>query len=154
MPHKDPQQRKEYQKQYYQKNKEYARIKNKEWRENNKGYYKLSRKEYNKKYYDNPVNKLKRRETHLKKVYGIDLSEYNRLLESQDYACCICRTKHPGNKGGGGNFHVDHCHETGRVRGLLCSSCNTALGSFKEDPSVLYKAADYLMGVKLNNGNV
>lgn len=45
-----------------------------------------------------------------------------------------------------GSLSVDHDHETGEVRGLLCNLCNTGLGKFKEDPSLLTKAASYLKG--------
>ena len=79
----------------------------------------------------------------LKRKYGITLEDYDRLLENQEGCCSICGTDEPG--GGKGRFHVDHNHITGKVRGLLCNSCNTGLGRFKDSPEVLLKAAAYLL---------
>jgi hypothetical protein len=59
--------------------------------------------------------------------------------------CAICgTTENPGGRSRAGVFHIDHDHETGRVRGLLCSRCNTALGYMDDDPTKLRDAADYL----------
>lgn len=64
------------------------------------------------------------------------------LLEAQDNRCAICGTDEPGGRGDG--FVVDHCHSTGRIRGLLCSACNTGLGLFKDNAETLAKAIKYL----------
>jgi len=82
------------------------------------------------------------RNSKLKKAYGITLKEYNKMLAKQDECCAICKTDIPNGKGN--TFHVDHCHETGKVRGLLCSNCNTSLGGFKDNPTLLTKAIKYL----------
>lgn len=77
----------------------------------------------------------------LRSRYGITRDEYNAMLEVQDGRCAIC-----GKEGGGsrGNMlDVDHDHETGKVRGLLCRACNTALG-IVERPEWLVKAFAYL----------
>ena len=87
-------------------------------------------------------NPEKKKSQHLLNKYNIDWDYYNHLLESQDGRCSICGTKDPKGRG---NFHVDHCHETGRIRGLLCNECNIGLGKFKDDPTILHQAADYLM---------
>ncbi len=60
------------------------------------------------------------------------------MLEAQGGGCAICG-KPPGDIA----LHVDHCHETGRVRGLLCFSCNAGLGQFRHDPDLLYQAMEY-----------
>jgi len=65
------------------------------------------------------------------KAYGIDVAEYDRMLAAQNGVCKICKTDKPkthGNK----YFAVDHCHVSGKVRGLLCSSCNIALGFYEQ----------------------
>lgn len=70
--------------------------------------------------------------------YGISLKEYNQMLVDQLNRCAICEvpfTKSP---------HVDHNHETGEVRGLLCGPCNTGLGMFKDSISNLLHAIKYL----------
>ena len=79
----------------------------------------------------------------LKERYGITLEDYDRMLEDQGGCCKICGTDEPG--GGNGRFHVDHNHSTDEVRGILCNSCNTGLGRFKDSPEVLLKAATYLL---------
>ena len=81
------------------------------------------------------------REHHLKKTYGITLEQYDEMLEEQGNGCAICGTEEPGGRG---RFHVDHCHDTGQVRGLLCMSCNTALGGFKDNTKTLLSAVNYL----------
>jgi hypothetical protein len=81
------------------------------------------------------------RKKNLKRLYGINLDQFNELKSSQNAMCAICGTKEPG---GTGEFAVDHCHSTGSVRGLLCMHCNTGLGKFNDNPAALRKAADYL----------
>lgn len=81
--------------------------------------------------------------TFYKTKYGISLEIYNKMLEMQSKRCAICKTEQTNNK-----FHkklsVDHRHKTGKVRGLLCSNCNTAIGLLKEDINVLKNAINYL----------
>lgn len=80
------------------------------------------------------------RQTKLRQRYGIDLDEYRSMLDAQDNACAICAIEHrPDNR-----LHVDHCHDTMRVRGLLCQQCNVALGRFEDDRELLERAIDYL----------
>jgi hypothetical protein len=70
------------------------------------------------------------------------LGDYDDLLESQGGVCSICKTEDTGfNK----RFSVDHCHTEGHVRGLLCQPCNTGLGLFKDNQSVLLEAVQYLI---------
>ncbi|MFF7799443.1 endonuclease VII domain-containing protein [Streptomyces olivaceus] len=75
---------------------------------------------------------------HLKRQYGITEMERDALVASQGGACCICLAAPAA--------HVDHCHETGRVRGVLCFSCNAALGQFKDRPDAIRRAAAYVEG--------
>lgn len=69
--------------------------------------------------------------------YGIDAEEYLRLLKTQDRKCAICGSE-PAR------LFIDHCHTSGKVRGLLCTQCNAGIGMFKEDPSRLRGALAYL----------
>ena len=80
------------------------------------------------------------RRSALKSKYGMTLDEYDELFDSQGGVCAICEEREPQNK----LLAVDHCHETGKIRGLLCSMCNTAIGKLKDDPNLLDRAADYL----------
>lgn len=83
---------------------------------------------------------LKRRDV-LRKKYGMTLESYEALLIAQDSKCAICKLDVKDHRRA---LNVDHCHETGRVRGLLCDDCNIALGKFKDDISSLLRAAEYL----------
>jgi hypothetical protein len=74
------------------------------------------------------------------KKYGWTVERYNEVLEEQDYRCKICG-KYPNKTA----LAVDHCHETGKVRGLLCTKCNTGLGLFCDSPELLIKAFRYIM---------
>lgn len=84
-----------------------------------------------------------KQEYRLRFAYGIGLDDYNQMLVEQNYLCAICGTDNPGHNGN--RFVVDHDHETGDVRGLLCSPCNTALGLFKDKTETLVSATSYLI---------
>jgi len=80
---------------------------------------------------------------HLKRNYSISLEDYDRLFASQGGVCAIC-----GSPSNGRALDVDHDHETGEVRSLLCNNCNRGLGRFKDNPSLLRRAADYVEKVE------
>lgn len=85
----------------------------------------------------------------LRYLYHISKDEYEAFLEKQDFKCCICERLHdPTVSRGKGKLHVDHNHETGKIRGLLCHNCNVVLGLCHEDTYVLAKAISYLIGEK------
>jgi hypothetical protein len=83
-------------------------------------------------------NKDKGREYELRRLYGITPEQYEAMLSEQGGTCKICNGK------GRRRLAVDHCHSTGAVRGLLCGSCNKALGLMKDDPDRLKAAIKYL----------
>lgn len=74
--------------------------------------------------------------------YGVTKEFLVELYEKQDGKCAICGEIPKTERG----LHVDHCHTTGAVRGLLCHGCNTGIGALKEDAETLSKAIDYLKG--------
>ena len=80
------------------------------------------------------------KENQLRVKYGITLSDVSAMLEGQNNSCKICSVQFSESK----KHKIDHCHKTGVVRGLLCCSCNTALGKFKDSPDTLRKAAAYV----------
>lgn len=84
----------------------------------------------------------KKRDGKLRK-YGIDHKHYERMLKAQGGRCAICGTNDYGSRG---VLFVDHDHDTGDVRGLLCSRCNMVLGFVRDDVETLRKAAEYLDG--------
>lgn len=90
-----------------------------------------------------PVYRTKARETIMIRKYNVTLSEYEAMLAQQDGGCAICNTKE-SKCYGSEHFAVDHDHNTGKVRGLLCSNCNVALGLFKDSKELLVQATDYL----------
>lgn len=77
----------------------------------------------------------------LMSMYGLTLADYATLLSSQDNSCAIC---HAHSSTFTKNLAVDHCHTTGKIRGLLCPQCNKGLGLFKDSQQNLQKAIDYL----------
>jgi len=81
-------------------------------------------------------------ELHMKRNYGVDISGYNKMLENQNGVCAICKSSAPNHHKK--RLNIDHCHVTGRVRGLLCDACNRALGLFKDSPDLMLKAITYV----------
>lgn len=81
----------------------------------------------------------------LKKNYGVDINWYNAQSEKQNHVCAICNEPEiaiiHGKKI---SLAVDHCHNTGKVRGLLCRACNNAIGAFKHDKYIIQQAIKYL----------
>lgn len=73
-----------------------------------------------------------------KTAYGLEIDDVADILKKQGYSCALC--KNPI----GLNFHIDHCHRSGIVRGILCRLCNISLGMFRDDPVFLRAAASYL----------
>ena len=76
----------------------------------------------------------------LKRSYGITLEEFKSMKESQGNVCKVCKLPEPHNR----ELAVDHCHITGKVRGLLCTNCNQGLGLFKDNRDLLLSAIKYL----------
>jgi hypothetical protein len=114
---------KEYQKEWYRRNKERVSARRKEQYENNREYH---------------IERTKNNA--LKRKYGMTLSDKQKMIEAQNSNCAICFKDLQLDK----FSHVDHDHATGKIRQILCSTCNTGLGCFKEDTIVLQKAIDYL----------
>lgn len=79
--------------------------------------------------------------------FGISLAEYDQMLEAQGSACAICGKPETVERNGKPRWlAVDHCHRTGKVRGLLCGRCNPMIGYAADDAELLRKAADYVAG--------
>ena len=93
--------------------------------------------------YMNPEVKEKHRWAHIMRNYGLCKEDFERILAEQEGKCVICgfefteecKSTRP---------HVDHCHDSGEVRGLLCGNCNAGLGQFKDDTQKLQSAIEYL----------
>lgn len=87
-------------------------------------------------------------EAYYKRNYGITIEEYLDIAERQNYKCAICgRDNFPMKSSSSGLLVVDHDHNTGVVRGLLCHNCNSALGLLQDNPETLEVAIAYLKSV-------
>lgn len=113
----------------------------KESEKNRKDYHKqkMKRLRANPEYRINEANN--KRDYRLQYFYGITEGEYLNILEEQEHKCKICDTHQRELPR---RLAVDHNHETGKVRGLLCDSCNRALGLFKDSVTILEEATEYL----------
>ena len=87
------------------------------------------------RYYADPAGE---RERHLIRKYGVNLKDYDRMLAEQGGSCAICKRTQDRS------FDVDHCHSTGKVRGLLCTNCNRMVGHAADSGARLVAAAAYL----------
>jgi hypothetical protein len=109
-------------------------------------YCKSCAKEEGKRYYK--YNAIKDWERKLRKKYGITAEEYYKLEETQQYSCKVCGI-HKDSLGK--RLCVDHCHDTGLIRGLLCDKCNTGIGKLGDSIEGLQRALKYLEGAYADN---
>ena len=117
---------KEYFQQHYAKNKERIKARVRKYKQANPARYEDSR---------------------LQRAFGITLEDYNNMLLVQEGVCAICKKPESvwwRKKGQPKRLTVDHCHVSGRVRGLLCQKCNSILGYAEDEPLRLIEAAKYL----------
>lgn len=120
---------------YKRKNPEKVRRAHQEWSAKNREHLNKRQREWHRK------NPGKGSDYELKQNYGLPVGSYDKMLAAQNGRCAICKTDKPNGKG---RFHLDHCHDTGTIRGLLCSSCNLAIGHLKHSEEILQAAINYL----------
>ncbi len=84
-------------------------------------------------------HRIARKFSRIKKLYGLSKEQYLQIVKDQNSSCKMCDTYFEDHF----QLHVDHCHETNRVRGLLCSKCNQGIGLLNHDPDLIRKAALY-----------
>lgn len=82
----------------------------------------------------------RKRESRLREKYGLTLEKWEEMFESQGRKCAICRTDNPGAVG----WNTDHCHDSGKVRFILCCHCNRGLGAFRDNPELMRRAAQMI----------
>lgn len=117
------------------------RAKSQRWRENNREAYIAYQRNYHQARKDDPEYRRMRRENMVRYTYGIEQAEVDALIEAQGGKCAICQ----GDRNGAGKrLHIDHCHDTRKIRGMLCSKCNTAVGLLDDDPARAEAVAAYL----------
>ena len=134
-----------YRQAYYKKNR--TRI-----RKEQRRYYQKNRRKIMKTakraYRADPERKKQQtRESNYKKWYGITESDYQALLAKQGGKCFLCKTTKPGGRYK--RMCIDHNHKTGKIRKLLCRTCNLGIGNLQENHKLLAKAAEY---VRKHNG--
>ena len=101
------------------------------------------RREQNQSYRERNYDKVRGAE--LKKTFGITLDQYNQMHAAQSGVCDICKKPETATRNGKVKWlAVDHHHETGKIRGLLCYHCNTAIGKFEENIDAMESAIAYL----------
>lgn len=147
---KNKDKRKEIYKKYRSKNESKVRNYAREYYKNNKdridAYRKANKDKHNarcKIWRDKNKEKMKNvyKKSNLLRKNGLTVEQYNNLKILQNNLCAICGINEPG---GMGRWHVDHCHVKNKIRGLLCSRCNTMLGLSRESITILNNAIDYL----------
>ena len=132
-------------------NPEKHRARDLQWRQNNPERFKVFCQRRRQKIKSNPAAdqfwkeyqrhyRVKNKDKMLQQLYGLTQAEWNQLFEAQGKKCGICKSEH----GGGNGFHTDHCHETNKVRGILCHKCNLMLGLAKDNVALLLTAIQYL----------
>lgn len=132
---------------YYEANKELIKARARQWKLDNPEKVKASQRRYSQTperremrrayYHANKAKAAARQRYELKKLYGLTRAAYESMLDAQGGLCRICcRPMAPPA--------VDHDHETGEVRGLLCRPCNTAIGLLGDSPQMLARAIEYL----------
>lgn len=87
-------------------------------------------------------DELRKYKRFIKKTYDFSWEQYESMFDQQGGKCSICKSRVSSSRTT--RLFVDHCHDTGVVRGLLCSSCNNALGLFKDSTTILKSAITYL----------
>jgi hypothetical protein len=112
----------------------------KQWRLDNRERHLAYQAEYRSR----PERKRAMRDLYYRRTFGISADDVDAMLEAQGGGCAICGER-PARLA---SLHVDHCHVTGRIRGLLCLNCNQGIGKLGEDPERLRRAAEYLAGTR------
>jgi len=159
MPHKDLEKRKEYRKKYYEDNKEYCNTLKRKWEIEHKNEINTKKRE---KYANDEQcrkkiikagkehrlkNKERDRWARIKNKYNITKEEWERIYQDQNGKCFICeRTEKQIKNSHSKYLAVDHEHNTGKIRGLLCTNCNRQLSAFlKDDPKIILRVYEYLI---------
>ena len=119
---------------YYYKNKKKISLEQKSY------WQRVGKARWEEKYHNNPEYREIIRERGRKYLFGLKEGEYQVLLDSQNGVCAVCK----GNCLTGRKLSVDHNHATGKVRGLLCAKCNSALGMVNDRIDLLEELVSYL----------
>lgn len=174
MPYANKEEEKKYRQAYYQKNREKQLAAEKERRQNDPEFrmakaerssvhYRMNKERILKRQADwyrtnnaairveraayRAANKHKLRRDSLRWHYNLTPEEWEEIFNKQGRRCAICRCEKNDDKRGR-NFHTDHCHATGKVRGILCVKCNLLVGAARDSTANLRAAIRYLKGCR------
>ena len=125
----------EIRKAWYWANRDAVIANVKRWQQENKEHLSEYRREYRQR------RLVEERNAYLLRTFGIEIADYERMLAAQGGGCAIC-----GKRPGKISLHVDHDHESGAIRGLLCVGCNNTLGQFRDSAELLARASNYVVG--------
>ena len=125
-------------KRWYAENRELEIGRVKAWQQANAERLNAYRREHNAR----PERKRALRDGYYRRTYGLSADDVDAMLAAQGGVCAIC-LRRPDREA---SLHVDHCHSTGRIRGVLCLNCNQGIGKLGEDPETFRRAAEYLSG--------
>lgn len=156
---RNPEMERKYQRAYYEKNKDRMRERRKKWAKENSGLiaqrrrerieadlsgeWKARQAETVRNWQKNNPEKMKAAQLRKRlRVYGLSIGEYEARIRAQGSSCAICGTVTE-------RLCLDHCHKTGKLRGLLCDTCNKALGMLGDDAEGIRRALDYLNGCQI-----
>lgn len=134
---------------YRERHPERVREAKKKWSDANPGYAAEHYQDNRDVYLERTAKRRQEKGRHpdwgsrLRREYGIDLESYAHMLIDQGYACASCRDYL--NLGDFRYIHLDHCHDSREVRGILCRHCNTALGLLRDDVGRIAALATYLL---------
>jgi len=134
---RDPEKYRAAQKRFYERNPGAGAAQAKAWRDRN---LEKARTRAKARYEREPETW---RNSQLERRYGLTLEDYRALFEKQGETCAACHSIEPR----GGRWVLDHCHETGMIRGILCNQCNLALGQVGDSTDLLLDLLNYLRNV-------
>lgn len=127
-----------YKREYYRKNSQTIITQNNKWRQQHRDLVSDRQQDYRQRQL--AADPDWERRAAYRKRYGLTLDQYDAMLDAQAHACAICF----GGPRGRNRFHVDHDHQTGAVRALLCWRCNAVLGNVEENAELLSRMIGYL----------
>jgi len=134
----DPAKRRAITKKYYHAHKELAQARCKAWKEKNREKHLAQQRQWHKEH-PAPHRTFEQYRSYQLKSYGLSLYDFEHIYQIQNGKCAICQEKSDKI------LCVDHDHSTGKIRGLLCRHCNTALGLIKDNSVIAQKMFEYLI---------
>jgi len=129
---------------WYERNRDYAIRRAQAWKERNPERYEEQKRRYREEHKEERRDVARR--GHLWRQYGLTPEEYDFLRLAQADLCAVCGLADAAG------LHIDHHHDTGLIRGLLCGKCNRAIGLLREDPALFDAASSYLQRPQLPLG--